>query len=663
MKNELTSLLDSLGLIYDLENLESSVIDLLKDFDKSYRIGEPKIDDATYDAIFTIAKSTFENSPFFDDTISEFGDVDLQVTSLDKVKTFTELVEWLVKIDKLDEELIIMPKFDGITLVYDSEIPSITTRSRSGTGINVNHHIDGLNVSPNIRGKVRGEVIIKKDKFYSAKYCKANGGKYENPRNFVSGIMSKQDPSMYVREFDFLVFDILDSKDSDFLNRINLINQHFNELPYNIFSSVREIEKSGGDECLKKIYQSFLDFGYELDGLVISLRYKNGNTSSSGNVEDAVSWKGDIGEEAETIVEEVNYNISKRGYLKPVVRIKPVRLDGATITNVYFDNARALVCYGIGEGSNVVVKRSGSIIPRIIKVENVNVMDADLFNSIADKNQNDFDKIKLALGTNIDNFVPPTFGDKQISWNETGVELEIFDTDEQKIQILTKFFQVLECKGLGEAFARDLFNNGYPEIENTINFLRNEAYAVLVMDNWEGYGKTKIMNLLRVFNDSYKNLPLNKFMHASCLFQDLGSTKLELLQHFYFLESVNIDDIVKIGGFEMKLAQNFLKGLPKFKELAKNVGYEPKMVEKTDGDLSGKVFVFTGFRNKDWEEKIKNRGGIIANSVTKATTHLIMKQKGSGSTKEKNAEKLGVKIYSESEFKDFIDAKKENQLF
>jgi DNA ligase (NAD+) len=65
---------------------------------------------------------------------------------------------------------------------------------------------------------------------------------------------------------------------------------------------------------------------------------------------------------------------------------------------------------------------------------------------------------------------------------------------------------------------------------------------------------------------------------------------------------------------------------------------------KVGTDLEGKSFVYTGVRDKESEEIILSRGGKISGSVSKTTTHLVMKTKGSNSAKELKAISLGVKI-------------------
>ena len=64
----------------------------------------------------------------------------------------------------------------------------------------------------------------------------------------------------------------------------------------------------------------------------------------------------------------------------------------------------------------------------------------------------------------------------------------------------------------------------------------------------------------------------------------------------------------------------------------------------TSNSLEGQVYVFTGIRRKDLEEIIQKKGGIIGSGVSKNTSVLIMKEKGSGSSKETKAIELGIRI-------------------
>ena len=62
----------------------------------------------------------------------------------------------------------------------------------------------------------------------------------------------------------------------------------------------------------------------------------------------------------------------------------------------------------------------------------------------------------------------------------------------------------------------------------------------------------------------------------------------------------------------------------------------------------------SGVRRKDLEEIIVSRGGVIGGSVSKNTTYLVMKEKGSGSSKETKAISLGVTILTVEELEDLL---------
>jgi NAD-dependent DNA ligase len=91
----------------------------------------------------------------------------------------------------------------------------------------------------------------------------------------------------------------------------------------------------------------------------------------------------------------------------------------------------------------------------------------------------------------------------------------------------------------------------------------------------------------------------------------------------------------------------FVEGLPVTIE-------ERAEVVLTGTDLVGKQFVFTGVRRKDLEEIIVSRGGVIGGSVSKNTTYLVMKAKGSGSSKETKAISLGVVILTVEDLEDLL---------
>jgi DNA ligase (NAD+) len=59
--------------------------------------------------------------------------------------------------------------------------------------------------------------------------------------------------------------------------------------------------------------------------------------------------------------------------------------------------------------------------------------------------------------------------------------------------------------------------------------------------------------------------------------------------------------------------------------------------------------VFTGVRRADLEALIQEKGGKIGSGVSKNTSVLVMKAKGSGSSKEQKAIELGIRILDVAE--------------
>lgn len=67
-------------------------------------------------------------------------------------------------------------------------------------------------------------------------------------------------------------------------------------------------------------------------------------------------------------------------------------------------------------------------------------------------------------------------------------------------------------------------------------------------------------------------------------------------------------------------------------------------MKKKLNDLTGESFCFTGVRRADLELIIIELGGSISKSVSKNTTCLVMKEKGTSTVKEITAIERGIRI-------------------
>ncbi len=87
------------------------------------------------------------------------------------------------------------------------------------------------------------------------------------------------------------------------------------------------------------------------------------------------------------------------------------------------------------------------------------------------------------------------------------------------------------------------------------------------------------------------------------------------------------------------------------------MGSSEDINNKISGKLSGRIFVFTGtlseFTRDEAGEIVKSLGGTVSNSISSKTDFLVSGDKPG--SKIKKAEKLGIKIIDENEFKELAN--------
>ncbi len=74
--------------------------------------------------------------------------------------------------------------------------------------------------------------------------------------------------------------------------------------------------------------------------------------------------------EVDVIVSDIEWNISKDKYIKPMVKFNEIKLNGVKIKQATGFNADYIVKNIIGVGSKITIIRSGDVIPYIKNVIN-----------------------------------------------------------------------------------------------------------------------------------------------------------------------------------------------------------------------------------------------------------------------------------------------------
>lgn len=652
------------------------LVEKLKEANASYRKGNPIMTDPEFDRMVEELQQIRPDHPF----LSEIGFVDhtserkrklpFHMASMNKIKNIEEFLRWLeLKDIPSDTNMILTAKYDGISLTVDETFKAgkpkdAWTRGDGQFGEFIPEHfakVEGARMNLDTDGMFSyGELIMSRKNF--EKYDVMNGGDYMNARNLVSGKANDKIPSDILKDCDYIRYGIHQTKNYENLDKdIQLKTlEKVNKRPV----PFKKVPASGITE--EMLYELFSEWNseYELDGIIIEvnnydLRKKLGTETSSGNPVYARAFKGDFEDVEKTECTGVSWQVSKKGHLKPVVHINPVKLNGAIVTNIYGDNGRWMAVYGIGEGSKLKVKRSGMVIPRIINVFGTDVADAKTFNKVFGKykmdniTQGQITNIRKELGLKV--YVPHTHDDRFVDcfqypesdgWD--GVELKAKGKDDTvQQQRMVAFFEVLDIENISDKTVEQLWDRGYKTIKEILELKPED------MRLWDGWGDRKAEIFYESIHSKLKNVPIEKAQHASGFFYGLGSKKLALVKHF--TKKPTMEQLVAVEGFNQKSAEIYLNGLDKFwswiAELPitlKMKDDKPKSISK---ELEGWAVVFTGFRSKEMEEKIILHGGEIKSGISKNSTHLIMKEKGSGTTKEKKALDLGQKVHTEQEMK------------
>lgn len=641
----------------------------LRKYNDAYREGNPLISDKEYDEIVDRLKKIAPESHWFNkgiqDKVSEDRKEKLPIPmfSLEKVKSHEEIVKWIksIGLQPLDE-LIVTPKYDGISLCVFEGVGDVWTRGDGEYGQRCADHfvpmknsdIQWKSLDQELPDFSFGEAIFKTTDFLKIKE-KAN---YKSARNAVAGLVNSPEVNVeYLRYVSYVRYGCAnfggENESWDKKKQLEVLNEMSLESNRVAFSmiTVRSLEDKEGFISLMNSLFEKLTREYKCDGLVIDVndaqKRKELGRLPNNNPKYAIAYKNpEWSEREETIVREVHWQISKDGRLAPVVEIEPIDLCGATVSRCTAYNARYIVENNIVPGAKVVICRSGDVIPKHLKTIS-------------------YDRSLPKVPE-----VCPICGGELVQ-DANGVDLVCTNAFCEGI-LLSKcvyFFSTLDFKEFREPTIKKIFNAGYKTVVDMLNIdekglsqiegLGKVAVKVILSQFEElkkkGTNFTKLLVAFNAFGGVIAEKTCQKILNALNL-----RTEEQVIDFCMKTSRCNyeqyMEQLLQIENIGEASARAFLEGL--WDWMSYPISYGKDLIPITFYGLEEKSFdgqmtvVFTGFRNKDWEKKLIDAGHKIGSSVSKKTTCLVVKERGSGSTKEQKAESLGIPIFTMSEFKD-----------
>jgi len=625
------------------ERINELVI-ILRKANVAYRNGAGEImPDEIYDSLEDELRTLDPDNDFFQEIGGEVIDesrkekLPIDMASMHKVKTMEEIRKWYKsKGIPLTTEMVLIMKYDGASLAVKEATNSAWTRGKNGIGQRSDAHLKEMNRKQITTEKdvfTFGEAIIPR-KIFLDKYAED----YANPRNLVSGKLNDKIPNEEILSDSHYVAYGVVGKDFDtkvdMLEYLNANQKH--KVPYKVVTLADLSE-----EYLKDLFFEWITL-YEIDGIIIEINDRNfaeslGRETTKNNPCWARAYKGAFEEVKETHIVDLEYEVSKKGFVKPVGVVEPVELDGATVTRVTLYNAQYVKELDLGIGSIIKLKRSGMVIPKLVDV------------------------VK-ATG-----FVMPVIEGTDLEWNDSGVELVCTSvTPQQRYRQLVSFFKILEVENMGEGIIKQFFDAGYDTAKKILSMRREDMLLL------EKFGVRKSDIVVTEINNK-RNVTLAKLQHASGFFENLGSKKLLLLEDLYetykpigaslFLDNEQktslMSEIITREGFSEISASNYINGLPQYMEFEKDlkglvyITLTPTK-KASSSELSGMAFVFTGFRDKSLENEIYELGGEVRTSISNKIKYLVVKDLNSSSSKITKAKSMGIELLEIEDLKDLI---------
>ncbi|MCJ7570316.1 MAG: NAD-dependent DNA ligase LigA [Candidatus Thermoplasmatota archaeon] len=577
--------------------------------------------------------------------------------SLANTYTYDELRDFDKRVKKyvLDVEYVVEPKIDGagIALLYKNGIfIRGATRGDGKKGDDITQNLKTIHSIPlRLRGnvlknvEVRGEVYMSISGFkkYNSEQEKKGEMVFANPRNASAGSLRQLDPSIVSkRPLDIFVYFVSYS-DIDLKTQENALNA-LKEAGFRInplVKKVKDIEEAiKYCEKLEKLRDS-LD--YDVDGAVLkvnSLVQHKILGETSKNPRWSISYKF-TAKQSTTRLNNIDIQVGRTGVLTPVAILEPVEVGGVTVSRATLHNFDELKRKDIRVGDYVLVERSGDVIPQVVQ-------------SIKEKRTGE-EKSKI---------IPKKCPICQTEIIRSEDEVAVRCPNKYcpaRLKWRIRYFasrDAMDINHLGESTIDKLLNAGFIDNISDIYSLRKEDILKL-----EGFKDKSAENLLESIERSKKQ-DLSRLIYGLGI-RHVGKYASQILARKYTsideLAKTTEEELKQIDGLGDKSAEAIVTFFATEENIAlikklKDIGVKTKAEKKQNLKLQNKKFVFTGglstISRPEASDLIKQKGGIIASSISKDIDYVILGDKP-GSNLDK-AKKLNLKIIDEDEFKKLV---------
>lgn len=573
-----------------------------------------------------------------------------RMLSLDKTKSREELAAWLG-----DHEGLLSWKLDGLTVVltYEGgELVKAVTRGNGDIGevITPNARVF-VNVPKHIPYKghavIRGEAVITYEEFDRINEAIDDAdAKYKNPRNLCSGSVRQLNSKITAeRNVRFYAFTLSEADGVDYEGLRSNQMKWMAEQGFDVVEYVK-VDNKSIFEAIDNYAERVHSFEIPSDGLVLTLEDLEyaatlGTTAKFPRDSLAFKWAD---QQAETILREIEWSPSRTGLLNPIAIFDPVELEGTTVKRASVHNLNIMETLKLGIGDTITVYKANMIIPQIgdnlTKSGNIELPSHC---PVCDGTT----EIKLMTGTKVLTCTNPNCLAKQVKRFSLFVSRDALNIEGLSEQTLLKFIGLGYIKSFADIFRLENHRDeiveldgfgkkSYDKLSSSIEKARHTVPTrILVALGIPGVGVTTAAQIARACENKWAKISSLSYGELIAI-NGIGEVMARDYEAF-FADEHNKSVVLDLVG-ELDIDESY---------------------EKAGEALSGEIFVITGslehYKSRtELKKEIEAQGGKVAGSVSKNTSYLVTNNPESGSSKNKAAAELGVKIITEDEIRTML---------
>jgi len=658
--------------------------------DLYYGTDSPEISDAEFDALVRELSDLEAAHPEFADSQSpteaigaaSFTTFDpvvhaVPMTSLDNAMDEDELRAWgervLKGLDGQTPRYVCELKIDGLAISIRYEqgrLVQAATRGDGKVGEDVTANVATISSLPQQLPKgapavleVRGEVYMSIAAFHKlqAERLEENRVRVEkgraqlavpvNPRNAGAGSLRQKDPSITAqRDLSLWAYQLGEVVGGPEFSSHHDTLQFLNTLGFPVNPQITTVDSLEEVITFCRHWQEHRhDLGYEIDGAVVKVddlaqREQLGFTSRAPRW--AIAFKFPP-EEKHTILRDIQISVGRTGRVTPFAVLEPVFVGGSTVSMATLHNRDQVIAKDVRPGDTVVVRKAGDVIPEVV-------------GPVLSK------RPKNSAAWEFPSTCPCNLKSTLVKMDDQA-DTRCVETScpSQRIERIIYFASRggMDIEGLGESLVYSLCDLGL--VNDVADLFCLNLDQLIAVGDYSSHGAAKLL----IEIDRARLRPLPKLLAALGIKHIGPVVATQLAEQFGSLEQIlnadeeQLNSLSGIGPavFESltiwKRSQSNLAMVEKLKLAGVALNIIPQEV-KSDR-LRGQVILVTGklsrFQREEIKEIIKTNGGKPASSVTSNTTILVAGEKATAS-KVKRAEELGIRVLTEDEFVDLLQA-------